>query len=165
MSERSAQQTRESADMRRQRRAGRAPRSRYPSRGGSVDPTIMRGRRLRLPQEICPAVAATRLRRPRGTLIAGQKSSEAIVAAIAGKFPDDWCRQTMRSRTEPMKKIARSLRNHHELILNYFRAQKLLSSGVDRIRRPAPLSRRRRGTEILRFHLPEVRRFLAEKAD
>jgi len=29
-----------------------------------------------------------------------------------------------------MKKIARSLHNHRELILNYFRAQKLLSSGV-----------------------------------
>ena len=29
-----------------------------------------------------------------------------------------------------MKKIARSLRSHRELILNYFRAQKLLSSGV-----------------------------------
>jgi hypothetical protein len=29
-----------------------------------------------------------------------------------------------------MKKIARSLREHRELILNYFRAQKLLSSGV-----------------------------------
>jgi transposase len=29
-----------------------------------------------------------------------------------------------------MKKIARSLRNRRELILNYFRAQKLLSSGV-----------------------------------
>ena len=36
----------------------------------------------------------------------------------------------MRSRIEPMKKIARSLRQHRELILNYFRAQKLLSSGV-----------------------------------
>ena len=36
----------------------------------------------------------------------------------------------MRSRIEPMKKIARSLRKHRELILNYFRAQKLLSSGV-----------------------------------
>ncbi len=50
--------------------------------------------------------------------------------AWAGKFLDDWCRQTMRSRIDPMKKIARSLRTHHELILNYFRAQKLLSSGV-----------------------------------
>ena len=50
--------------------------------------------------------------------------------AWAGKFLDEWCRQTMRSRIEPMKKIARSLRQHRELILNYFRAQKLLSSGV-----------------------------------
>jgi hypothetical protein len=29
-----------------------------------------------------------------------------------------------------MKKIARSLRKHRELILNYFQAQKLISSGV-----------------------------------
>ena len=39
-------------------------------------------------------------------------------------------RNGTRSRIEPMKKIARSLRQHRELILNYFRAQKLLSSGV-----------------------------------
>jgi len=51
-------------------------------------------------------------------------------ATWAGKFLDEWCRQVMRSRIEPMKKIARSLREHRELILNYFRAQKLLSSGV-----------------------------------
>ena len=36
----------------------------------------------------------------------------------------------MRSRIKPFKKIARSLRQHRELILNYFRAQKLISSGV-----------------------------------
>jgi transposase len=36
----------------------------------------------------------------------------------------------MRSRIEPMKKIARSLRQHRELILNYFLAQKMLSSAV-----------------------------------
>ena len=36
----------------------------------------------------------------------------------------------MRSQIEPMKKIARSLRQHRELILNYFRAQKQFSSGV-----------------------------------
>jgi transposase len=36
----------------------------------------------------------------------------------------------MRSRIEPMKKIARSLLEYRELILNYFRAQKMLSSGV-----------------------------------
>jgi hypothetical protein len=50
--------------------------------------------------------------------------------AWAGKFLDEWCRQTMRSRIEPMKKIARSIRQHRELILNYFKAQKLISSGV-----------------------------------
>jgi transposase len=50
--------------------------------------------------------------------------------AWAGKFLDQWCRQVMRSRIEPMKKIARSMREHRELILNYFRAQKLFSSGV-----------------------------------
>jgi transposase len=50
--------------------------------------------------------------------------------AWAATFLDEWCRQTMRSRIEPMKKIARSLRIHRDLILNYFRAQKTLSSGV-----------------------------------
>jgi len=50
--------------------------------------------------------------------------------AWAGKFLDEWCRQTMRSRIEPMKKIVRSLRQHRELILNYFLAKKLISSGV-----------------------------------
>jgi len=48
----------------------------------------------------------------------------------AGKFLDQWCRQVMRSQIDPMKKIARSMRQHRELILNYFRAQKLFSSGV-----------------------------------
>jgi transposase len=48
----------------------------------------------------------------------------------AGEFLDEWCRQVMRSRIEPMKKIACSLRGNRELILNYFRAQKMFSSGV-----------------------------------
>ena len=48
----------------------------------------------------------------------------------AGKFLDAWCQQVMRSHIEPMKKIARSLRQHRELILNYFWGAKLISSGV-----------------------------------
>ena len=52
--------------------------------------------------------------------------------AWAGKFLAEWCRQTMRSRIEPMKKIARSLRQHRELILNYFQAGRLISSGWSR---------------------------------
>jgi len=50
--------------------------------------------------------------------------------AIIGGPLDEWCRELMRSRIEPMKRIARSLREHRERILNYFRAQKLPSSGV-----------------------------------
>ena len=32
----------------------------------------------------------------------------------AEKFLDQWCRRTMRSKLEPMKKVARTLRNHRE---------------------------------------------------
>jgi hypothetical protein len=35
-------------------RAGNLPRSPYPSKVRSVDPATVHGRRLRLPQEICP---------------------------------------------------------------------------------------------------------------
>ena len=48
----------------------------------------------------------------------------------AAKFLDDWCCQVMRSRIEPMKKVAKTLRGHRELILNYFRARKMFSSGI-----------------------------------
>jgi len=48
----------------------------------------------------------------------------------AGRFLDFWCGQAMRSRIEPMKKIARTLRAHRELLLNYFKARKLYSSGI-----------------------------------
>lgn len=48
----------------------------------------------------------------------------------AGKFLDQWCRQVMRSRLDPLKKFARTMRNHRELLLNYFRARKEFSSGI-----------------------------------
>jgi transposase len=48
----------------------------------------------------------------------------------AGKFLDQWCTQALRSRIDPMKKFARTVRNHRELLLNYFRARKQFSSGV-----------------------------------
>ena len=50
--------------------------------------------------------------------------------AWAAKFLDQWITLVMRSRIEPMKKVAKTLRNHRELILNYFRAKKQFSSGV-----------------------------------
>ena len=48
----------------------------------------------------------------------------------AGKFLDQWCAEVMRSRIEPMKKFAKTVRTHRELLLNYFRAKKAFSSGV-----------------------------------
>lgn len=50
--------------------------------------------------------------------------------AWASKFIDRWTTQVMRSRIDPMKKQARSIRRHKELILNWFRAKGELSSGV-----------------------------------
>jgi transposase len=48
----------------------------------------------------------------------------------AGQFMDRWCRRTMLSRIEPMKKVARMLRTHRELLLNWFRAKKAISGGT-----------------------------------
>ncbi len=50
--------------------------------------------------------------------------------AWAGKFLDMWCTRAMRSKIEPMKKMAKTLRNKRELLLNWFRADGALSSGV-----------------------------------
>ena len=87
--------------------------------------------------------------------------------AWAGKFLTEWCGQAMRSRIEPMKKIARMLRSHRELILNYFKAQKLFSSGIiEGLNNKAKLTMRKsygfrtfRVTELALYHtlgkLPE----------
>ena len=48
----------------------------------------------------------------------------------AGRFLGAWCRGAMRSRLEPIKRVARSLRQHRELILNWFRARKLYNNGI-----------------------------------
>jgi len=47
----------------------------------------------------------------------------------AGAFLSCWCTRAMRSRLEPMKKMARMLRAHEPLILNWFRAKGEISSG------------------------------------
>ena len=47
----------------------------------------------------------------------------------AGRFLDGWCKSVMRSRLEPLKKVARTLRAHRSLLLNYFQARKQHSSG------------------------------------
>ena len=48
----------------------------------------------------------------------------------AGRFLDAWCRRAMRSRLDPIKRVARSLRTHREPIVNWFRAKKRYNSGI-----------------------------------
>jgi transposase len=48
----------------------------------------------------------------------------------AVRFLDEWCARTMRSQLEPMKTVARMLRGHRELILNWFRAKGTISAGI-----------------------------------
>jgi transposase len=48
----------------------------------------------------------------------------------AGAFLDYWTYRALRSRLEPMKRVARMLRTHEELLLNWFRAKGEISSGA-----------------------------------
>ncbi len=48
----------------------------------------------------------------------------------AGQFLDRWCTRTMRSKLDPMKRVAKMLRRHRPLLLNWFRAKKQFSSGI-----------------------------------
>jgi len=53
-----------------------------------------------------------------------------VSPAWAGKFIDRWCTRVMRSKIEPLKKEAKTIRKHKELILNWFKAKKAFSSGI-----------------------------------
>jgi len=55
---------------------------------------------------------------------------EYVSPAWAGKFLDRWCTSVMRSKIEPMKKVAKTIRKHKPLILNWFKAKKMFSSGI-----------------------------------
>lgn len=55
---------------------------------------------------------------------------EYVSPAWAEKFLDRWCTRVMRSKLEPMKKVAKTIRAHKPLILNWFKAKKAFSSGV-----------------------------------
>jgi transposase len=59
-----------------------------------------------------------------------QRFWEYRSASGAGRFLREWCAQAMRSRLEPMKKVARMLRSHEGLLLNWFGAQGTVSSGT-----------------------------------
>ena len=59
-----------------------------------------------------------------------QQFWEYISPYHAGKFLDAWCTRTMRSKIEPMKKLAKTSRKHHSLLMNWFKAKGEPSSGV-----------------------------------
>jgi transposase len=48
----------------------------------------------------------------------------------AGYFLKVWTERALRSRLEPMKKVARMLRSHQDLLLNWFKAKGEISSGA-----------------------------------
>lgn len=75
--------------------------------------------------------------------------------AWAGKFLDEWCERTLRTRLEPMQKVARTLRAHRPLILNWFKAHGRLSSGtVEGFNNKAKLTMRK----AYGFKSPEIAR-------
>jgi transposase len=73
-----------------------------------------------------------------------QRFWEYVSSYWAGRFLDQWCTRTMRSKIEPMKQVARSLREHRNLILNWFRAKGTISAGtVEGLNNKAKLTTRK----------------------
>ena len=85
---------------------------------------------------------------------------EYVSPAWAEKFLDRWCTRVMRSQIEPMKKVAKTIRAHKPLILNWFKAKKAFSSGiVEGLNNKAKVTTRNsygfrtyRGAEIALYH-------------
>jgi len=61
-----------------------------------------------------------------------QQLWQYVSPSWAGKFLDRWCTKTMRSKIDPMKKVAKRVRKHRSLILTWFRADGQFSSGICR---------------------------------
>lgn len=55
---------------------------------------------------------------------------EYVSPTWAEKFLNRWTKQVMYSKIDPMKKVAKTIRHHQPLILNWFRAKKAISNGV-----------------------------------
>ena len=100
-------------------------------------------------------------------------AGEVVVARLApppawaGRFLGRWYTRTGRSRLEPMQKVARMLRRHRALLLNWFRVKGSISSGaVEGFNNKTKLTTRRaygfrtfRAIEVALYHalgnLPE----------
>jgi len=48
----------------------------------------------------------------------------------ASKFLKNWCELAEEAELAPLNNVVKMLKNHHELILNYFRAKKEFNSGI-----------------------------------
>ena len=59
-----------------------------------------------------------------------QRFWEYKYPAAAEKFLDNWITRTLQTNLEPMKKVANMLKNHKPLIMNWFKAKGVLSSGA-----------------------------------
>ena len=59
-----------------------------------------------------------------------QRLWEYVSPAWAGKFIDQWTKKVMYSNIQPMKKIAKMVRKHKPLILNWFKARKQISAAT-----------------------------------
>ncbi len=77
----------------------------------------------------------------------------------AGKFLDSWCTTVMRSRIEPLKRVAKTLRKHRKLMLNWFRAYGLSAGAVEGLNNKAKVTMRKsygfrsfRITELALYH-------------
>jgi transposase len=90
-------------------------------------------------------------------------------------FLDRWCAQAMRSRIEPMKKVAKTQKAHRLLLLNWFKARGMIALGTVEgmnnrlkvITRRAYGFRTYRATEIALYHtlgkLPDPQDSLAHR--
>jgi transposase len=77
----------------------------------------------------------------------------------AGCFLDRWCEQVMRSRLDPLKTVARSLRKHRQLILNWLVATDLAKGAVEGFNNKAKVTVRKsygfrtfHGIEVALYH-------------
>ena len=52
------------------------------------------------------------------------------LAGVGWEILDAWCRRVARSRLDPLKKTAATLKRHRQLLLNYFAAKKELTNSI-----------------------------------
>jgi transposase len=72
-----------------------------------------------------------------------QRFWDFVSPAWAGRFLDTWCTRAMRSRIDPIKKVADSLRKHRPLLLNWFKAKHISAGAVEGLNNKAKVTMRK----------------------